>query len=182
MIAVPSLTLFAFDSTTTMVLQGVKTSANAYNSIFIPTIFLFIMVVALILIINYVKESFKRNPVAQIDQEFRKEQDTLLALADARKRQREREAKEAEEQELIKKEIGELTIDLHDFLYKSCKHCLLEMDDDTEAVVLLDSQTGIHKACFSEFIAQNVESKCKYVYIWPEDKFMLFDEFAKTVS
>jgi len=182
MISESSLTLISFECTVTLMLQGTKASANAFNSIYIPTIFVLILVVALIFVINYLKESFKRNPVAQIDKEFRKEQDTLLVLAEAKKRQREREVKQAEEQKLIQKEIGELTIDVHDFLHKNCKHCLLEMDEDTESVVLLDGLIGVHKACFNEFIDQNNEAKSKYVYIWPEDKFVLFEEFAKTVS
>ncbi len=182
MIIESKLSLMPLDNVLVFVLQGVETSATAFNSIFIPTIFVTVLVVSLLLVINYLKESLKRNPVAQIDQQFRKEQDTLLALAEARKLQREREAKIAEEQERIKTEIGELTIDLNDFLHKSCKHCLLDMSYDTESVVLLDCQVGIHKACFSEFVAQNRDSKSKFVYLWPDDKFLEFDEFAKTVT
>jgi len=155
-------------------------SSNYYNAILIPSIFVALTIIIIFATINWLKAYYSRNPVAQIDKEFRKEQDTLLALAEGRKRERERQAQEAAEQEQIRLELGELTIDLNDFLYKSCRQCLLDLDDDTEIVVILDAEIAVHKACFDEHLGLNPDSTSKYLYIWPEDKFIPFDDFGKS--
>jgi hypothetical protein len=157
-------------------------SANFYNSLLIPSLFVALTIAVIFGTIHWIKAYMSRNPVAQIDKEFRKEQDTLLALAEARKRERARLALDAEEQERIRAEIGELTIDLNDFLYKSCRHCLLALDDDTEVVVILDAEVAVHKACFEEYLGLNPGSMSKYLYLWPEDKFIQIENFGKSVT
>ena len=85
---------------------GQTGAADTFKALIVPTVFIIVLVVALVLVIHYVKETMKRNPVADLDREFRAEKDTLLILADAKKREREKLAKEAELQETDGGQIG----------------------------------------------------------------------------
>ncbi|MCD6119246.1 hypothetical protein J7K50_05350 [bacterium] len=158
---------------------GQTGAATTFKALIVPTIFIIVLVVALVLVIHYVKETMKRNPVADLDRQFRAEEDTLLALADAKKREREKLAKEAELQETIKREMGELEVDMSEHFDKACPQCLLELGDDTEIVVVVEQNIAIHRACLSDYLALNADVRSKYLYLYPDEKFAIFDEFVK---
>lgn len=160
------------------VLQAGPAASDVARAIMVPTIFIIFIVIALFLVIWYVKEYFKRSPVAEIDREFRAEKDTLLIMAEAKKIEREKQAEQLKVREKIMSEIGDLSIDVDSFA-KSCPHCMLDHSEDMEIVYFIEQKFGVHRACFADYHAANPNSISKYLYIHPEGDFEYWDDFVE---
>lgn len=154
--------------------------SSVAKALVVPTIFVLIVLVAFFLVIWYIKEYFKRSPVAELDKEFRAEKDTLLIMAQAKKMEREKQAAQEKVREKIMAEIGELSIDMELFAL-SCPHCLLELSDDMEIVFFLEQKFGVHRACFVDYHAANQDAMSKYLYIHPEGSFEYWDDYIENL-
>ncbi|MEP0813542.1 MAG: hypothetical protein HRF49_02610 [bacterium] len=151
-------------------------SADLIRALLIPSVILFALVVILIYSIMLLKRYQMRNPIAELDKEFRAEKDTLLILAEKKKQEREKAMKADEARMRVLEEMGEQSVNMPDYLGTECPNCLQPMAEDTEILVLLDCATAVHSVCFKDFLLLSPESKSRYVYLYPDGEFASWDD------
>lgn len=152
------------------------------RAILIPTIFVLVVLALLIYFIWLVKENQKRNPVADLNREFRAGRDILLALAEKKKAERETSEKQAREDARIKEEIAELSVEIGDYIGHPCPQCLQDIEYEMDVIVIVDANECVHLSCFREYLIYNPDAKSEYLYLFPEDRYVSFDDYVSGES